>query len=170
MRSRWPPVQPCTTVISFCVSVPVLSEQITVAQPSVSTAGSLRMSAWCLIMRCMPRARQIVTTAGSPSGTAAIARLTAVMNRLTMSLLLGLQVGQEAVLERVRQVRVAEQAVDEHDGADGQAGRAEHLAQLGQLALQRRFLVLERLEHLGDQADLRVHAGGGDQPACRARR
>ena len=86
IRSRLPPVQPCTTVIWFCVSVPVLSEHTTVAHPSVSTAGSLRMSAWCLIMRCMPSARQIVTIAGNPSGTAAMARLTAIMNRLTMSL------------------------------------------------------------------------------------
>ena len=82
---RLPAVQPWTTVIWFWVSVPVLSEQITVAQPSVSTAGSLRMSAFLLIICCMPSARQMVTIAGRPSGTAAIARLTAVMNRLMMS-------------------------------------------------------------------------------------
>ncbi len=80
-----PPAQPRTTVIWFCVSVPVLSEQMTVAQPSVSTAVSLRMSAWRLTIRCIPNARQMVTTAGSPSGTAAIARLTAIMNSSTMS-------------------------------------------------------------------------------------
>ncbi len=124
------------------------------------------MSAWCRIMRCMPRARQMVTIAGSPSGTAAIARLTATMKRLTMSLLLGLQVGDEAVLERVGQMGIAEQAIDEHHGADGQACRAEDLAEVGQLALQRRLLVLERLQHFGDQADLGVHAGGRDQPAA----
>ena len=81
MRQRCPPAQACTTVIWFCVSVPVLSEQMMVAQPSVSTAGNLRINAWCLIMRCMPSARQMVTMAGRPSGTAAMARLTAVMNR-----------------------------------------------------------------------------------------
>ena len=62
-------------------------------------------------------------------------------------------------------MRVAEQAIDEHHRADGQACRAENLAEIGQLALQRRFLVLERLQHLGDHADLGVHAGGRDEPA-----
>ena len=50
----------------------VLSEQMTVTQPSVSTLGSLRISAFRLTMRCKPSARAIVTTAGNPSGIAAI--------------------------------------------------------------------------------------------------
>ncbi len=73
------------TVISFCVNVPVLSEQITVAEPSVSTEDSLRMSACRLTISRMPSAREIVTTAGSPSGTAAIARLIAIMNTSVIS-------------------------------------------------------------------------------------
>ena len=36
------PTQTFVTVISFFVKVPVLSVQITVAEPSVSTAGSFR--------------------------------------------------------------------------------------------------------------------------------
>ncbi len=40
----------------------------------------MRISAWRLIISCMPSARLMVTTAGSPSGTAAMARLTAMMN------------------------------------------------------------------------------------------
>ena len=64
------------TVIRFCVSVPVLSEQITVALPSVSTAGRRRMIALLLAMRCTPMDKTIVTIAGSPSGIAATARLT----------------------------------------------------------------------------------------------
>ena len=79
ISSIFPSAHRRVTVISFCVSVPVLSEQITVADPSVSTEASLRISAWRLIISCMPSARLIVTTAGSPSGTAAIARLTAMM-------------------------------------------------------------------------------------------
>ena len=69
----------CTsrTVISFWVSVPVLSEQMTVAAPSVSTAASLRTMAPRLAIRCIPRASVIVVMAGSPSGMAATARLTA---------------------------------------------------------------------------------------------
>jgi hypothetical protein len=39
-------VQTSTTVCSLRVRVPVLSEQMTVVEPRVSTAGSLRMMAW----------------------------------------------------------------------------------------------------------------------------
>ena len=59
----------------FSVSVPVLSEQITEALPSVSTAGNRRMIARRAAMRRIPTASTIVTTAGSPSGMAATARL-----------------------------------------------------------------------------------------------
>ena len=63
----------------FWVRVPVLSEQMTEAQPSVSTAGRRRMMAFFLTMRCTPMARTIVTIAGRPSGMAETARDTAVM-------------------------------------------------------------------------------------------
>ncbi len=66
------------TVISFRVSVPVLSLQMTVVLPSVSTAGSRRTTAFWRAMRLTPMARTIVTTMGSPSGTAATAAVTAV--------------------------------------------------------------------------------------------
>ena len=62
------------------VSVPVLSVQITVAQPRVSTAGNRRTSTFRAAMRCTPTASAIVTTAGSPSGTAATASETAAIN------------------------------------------------------------------------------------------
>ncbi|OQA17492.1 MAG: hypothetical protein BWY63_02383 [Chloroflexi bacterium ADurb.Bin360] len=72
------------TVMRFSVSVPVLSEQITVTEPRVSTACSLRIKACrCTISR-MPSARLMVTTAAKPSGTAAIARPTAIMKASTM--------------------------------------------------------------------------------------
>ena len=61
-------------VISPRVSVPVLSEAMTETLPSVSTAGSRRTSALRFTIRCAPRAREIVTTAGSASGTTATAR------------------------------------------------------------------------------------------------
>ncbi len=63
------------TVISFMVRVPVLSEQITVIAPSVSTVGSLRIIAFCLAMVCTPSERMIEMIAGKPSGTEATARL-----------------------------------------------------------------------------------------------
>ena len=69
-----------TTVILFCVSVPVLSVQMTCAQPSVSTAVRRRITAPRLDMAVTPIERTMVTTAASPSGTAATARLTASIN------------------------------------------------------------------------------------------
>ena len=68
------------TVILFWVKVPVLSEQITVAQPRVSTDGNRRTIAFRRIIRCTPSASAIVTIAGSPSGMAATARLTPAKN------------------------------------------------------------------------------------------
>ncbi len=68
------------TVIWFSVSVPVLSEQMTVVLPSVSTAGSLRMMARRLAMRETPMASVMVTAAGRPSGIAPTASATAAMN------------------------------------------------------------------------------------------
>ena len=68
------------TVISLQVRVPVLSEQMTVTEPSVSTAESWRMMALCCAMRRTPSARVMVIRAGSPSGMAEAARATAIMN------------------------------------------------------------------------------------------
>ena len=64
------------TVISFFVSVPVLSEAMTLAEPSVSTAARCRTMAFRRAMRCTPIESTAVTTAGSPSGTAATASAT----------------------------------------------------------------------------------------------
>ena len=61
------------------VSVPVLSVAITVTDPSASTAESLRTTARCRAIRSTPIARATVSTAGSPSGTAATASATAKM-------------------------------------------------------------------------------------------
>ena len=71
-----------TTVILFCVRVPVLSEHITCAQPRASTAVSLRMIAPRFDILVTPMESTTVTTAASPSGIAATARLTAIMNEL----------------------------------------------------------------------------------------
>ncbi len=60
--------------------MPVLSEQITVAQPSVSTACSRLTSAFRFTMRLTESANEIVTMAGNPSGTAATARDTPVIS------------------------------------------------------------------------------------------
>ena len=68
-----------TTVILFCVSVPVLSEQITCVQPSVSTAESLRIMACFLLILVTPIESTMVTTAAKPSGIAATASDTAII-------------------------------------------------------------------------------------------
>ena len=73
-------VQTSTTVISFWVSVPVLSVQMTVVLPSVSTAGSRRTTARRRAMRPTPIAKVMVTAAGRPSGIAPTARATAAVN------------------------------------------------------------------------------------------
>ncbi len=57
------------------VNVPVLSEQITDVQPSVSTDGSERTIAFFFAIRRVPNARQVVITAGKPSGIAATAKI-----------------------------------------------------------------------------------------------
>ena len=67
------------TDIWLVVSVPVLSEQITEVQPSVSTDGSERTMAFFLAIRRVPRARHVVITAGKPSGIAATAKATAIL-------------------------------------------------------------------------------------------
>ena len=64
------------TVISFFVSVPVLSDAITDADPSVSTALRWRTIAFRRAIRCTPIDSTTVTTAGRPSGTAATASAT----------------------------------------------------------------------------------------------
>jgi hypothetical protein len=60
-------------VISERVSVPVLSEQMTDAEPSVSTDDSFLTMALRRAMRCTPSASTIDRMAGRPSGTAATA-------------------------------------------------------------------------------------------------
>ena len=63
----------------FCVSVPVLSVQMTVMAPIVSQACILRTRLLVLSMRRMLRARLRVTLMGSPSGTATTISVTAIM-------------------------------------------------------------------------------------------
>lgn len=65
--------------IWLVVNVPVLSEQMTDVQPSVSTEGKLLTMAFFLAILLVPRARQVVMTAGRPSGMAATAKATAIL-------------------------------------------------------------------------------------------
>ena len=71
------------TFILFFVSVPVLSVHIVEQDPKVSTASSLRTTALLFAILCIPNANVRVMIAGSPSGTAATARETAVKKFVT---------------------------------------------------------------------------------------
>jgi len=75
-----PSVNAFCTVILFCVSVPVLSEQITETEPSASTARSFLMMAFCFAIFCVPIASPIVTIELNASGIAATASATANIN------------------------------------------------------------------------------------------
>ena len=78
MLVRTPSVHSARTVISLRVSVPVLSDTITVVLPNVSTAGRERIIAPRCAMRRTPTANVIVSTTGNPSGMADTATATAV--------------------------------------------------------------------------------------------
>ena len=77
-------VNTSTIVISLRVRVPVLSVQITVADPSVSTDESRFTIARLLAIRCTPSARTTDRIAGSPSGTAATASETPINRASTV--------------------------------------------------------------------------------------
>ena len=76
------PAKNQTGCIRFCVSVPVLSVQMTVAEPMVSDATSFRTRQFSRAMRIMFIARLTVTIIGSPSGTATTMIVTAMINEL----------------------------------------------------------------------------------------
>ena len=67
----------CCAVILFCVSVPVLSEQITETQPRLSTELIFFIIAFSFAIWLVPIASTIVTMLASASGIAATASATA---------------------------------------------------------------------------------------------
>ena len=64
-----------STLILFCVSVPVLSTQSAVMEPSVSIEESLRTSECFFASRHAPMDRNTVSTTGNSSGMVAMARV-----------------------------------------------------------------------------------------------
>ena len=71
------PRVPATTVMTFCVSVPVLSEHTQVALPMVSHDRMTRTRLLSFSMRFVAKARASVTASGRPSGTATTTMVTA---------------------------------------------------------------------------------------------
>ena len=68
------------TVSLLCVNVPVLSVHTTEQEPKVSTANNFLIITLFLAIFCIPRANVNVNIAGNPSGIAATASDTAVIN------------------------------------------------------------------------------------------
>ena len=60
------------------------------------------------------------------------------------------------------EVGFAQDFDDEHQAADRQRASAEDFAQFVEFVLQRRGFFFKRLDQLGDEADLRLHARAGD--------
>ena len=146
------------TVISFFVSVPVLSEAMTFAEPSVSTAARWRTMAFRFAMRCTPRESTAVTTAGRPSGTAATASATPRMSTSKI-----------AEKPRTSSTRMIVAIITT---AMTTTMIAEQLADAVELLLQRRGLVRRFLQHAGDAAHLGLHPRRRDHraPAAVSRR
>lgn len=61
------------------VKVPVLSEQIMLVHPKVWTESNFLIIELCLAILLDPKAKQVVITAGNPSGIAATAKATATL-------------------------------------------------------------------------------------------
>lgn len=64
------------TIILFFVSVPVLSVQMTLTEPKVSTTDKLLQRTLCFFMAFAVMVRQVVKAMGKPSGMKATATLT----------------------------------------------------------------------------------------------
>ena len=138
------------TLIWFVVKVPVLSEQMTLVLPRVSTDGSERTMAFLRAIFFVPSARHVVMTAGRPSGMAATARATAicetgqsasvvfcaVLKRRTTRLEVVNRALDETSVARVG--KVAEVDDPDEDADDGN-DLGQLLAKVVDLLLQRRF-------------------------------
>ena len=72
------------TVISFCVSVPVLSLHMLLAPPIVSQLARFLTRFYWSFLLLTENARAIVTANGRPSGTATTIIVIAIMNALMM--------------------------------------------------------------------------------------
>ena len=75
-----PANHPATTTMLLVVSVPVLSLQMSVILPIVSTAAKVRTRFWSFSIFLVAWARDMVTARGRPSGMATTTMVVATMN------------------------------------------------------------------------------------------
>ena len=141
------------TRIRFSVSVPVLSVQITVVEPSVSTALSRLTTAPRRASSRTPTASASVIVGSRPSGTLATSRPMAKVNAAAQR------------QSRRRRRRAAGTPAPTVTATSGdQPGHPLDLA------LQRALVPPDPLGQRGDPAELGAHAGGEDQRARPRRR
>ena len=146
-----PAAQTRTTVMSPEVSVRVLSVQMTVVDPSDSTAGSRRTSACRAAMRRTPTASAIVATAGRASGTAATASAMPVSST-----------------SAERRALPGAEAGDERRDAERQPDQSP--SERVEPALERRALDIDGADERADAADLRRRRQSPSRPHGRGRR
>ena len=120
-----------------------MSEQMTVVEPRVSTAGKLRMMARRRAMRETPIARVTVSAAGRPSGMAPTARAIAAMRVSTIGW--------------PRSTPMPKVSADKRQDGDQQ-----HPAELGDLAGEGRFQLGGAGDQLRDAPNLAAVAGRDD--------
>ena len=70
MNLAWTPIEPATTLMTFWVSVPVLSVQTTEALAIVSQEPRIQTRGFAAATRFVAKARASVTASGRPPGPA----------------------------------------------------------------------------------------------------
>jgi hypothetical protein len=141
-------------VISPRVSVPVLSDAITEAEPSVSTEASFLTMAWCA--PCAARPAPAPPT-GSPAGLRARRPRPA-----TPPAAAPLTTSAAPAMSDVSEDR------GHHDHGDRQRRDAQHAAHACAISFcERRRRLSRGVQQRGDPAHLGLHAGGGDNGAPR---
>ena len=147
----WSQVKWRTTVILFCVRVPVLSEQMICVQPRVSTAESFGS-----------HGRLAGHGDDGDDGREALGDGGD-----------GERDGHHEGVEHERDVReeraaVLDEAGEEDDDGDAHDQERQDLGELGELLLERRLLVGGLREGVSDLAHLGVHAGRDDDGTAAA--
>lgn len=144
----WPSQTTRRTVILFCVSVPVLSEQMTDTEPKPSTACNLRIMAFSRDIFCVPNESTIVTIEPERFGDSGYGERDGEHQRIHY---------------RVEVDNVgAPHRKSEYQCTDYQYAYGELFAEVIQRDLQGSFALARVLYQRSYLADLGFHADGGN--------